>query len=253
MLTEFFSTQPTVRQKRSAGFCVVVLCLFVLLNGCNTIQQSPKYSFTEGYYYSRLFQKKTKHIYVVPEDDSIKIYSAKKLDRVVDTTKTIKLALPLNSKPASFDTYNFWKSSLDVDVLNILFKLRPSVRGFPPQFNNNILNGAVYLGKRMDIYKIKYRKTPLGTYQRETNHYGYSVGLFTGFGASRIDPYVTSNALNIEYDGFVNVSGVAALLAVDKINFGLNIGLDFLLDKNRKVWIYQSKPWLGFSLGLNLN
>lgn len=239
--------------KKGSGFCTIVLCLFVLLNSCNTIQQSPKYSFTEGYYYSRLFQKKNKHIYVVPEDDSIKIYSAKKLNNIVDTTKTIKLALPLNSKPDSFDTYSFRKTSLDFDVLNILFKLRPSVNGFPPQFNNNVLNGALYVGKRMDIYKIQYRKTPLGRYLREINHYGYSVGLFSGFGASRIDPYVTSGALSIEYDGFVNVTGVAALLAVDKINFGLNIGLDFLLDKNRAVWIYQRKPWLGFSLGLNLN
>lgn len=234
-----------------AGLAAVLL--LGLLNGCTTLLQSPKYNFTEGYYYSRLFQKKTKHIYVVPGEDSIKIYSAKKLDRRVDTTEALKIALPLNSKPPSFENYSFKKASLDLDVLNILFKLRPSIRGFPPQLNNNILNGAAYLGKRIDIYKINYRKTPLETYQRITNHYGYSVGLFTGIGASRIDEYVTLNALSIQYDGLVNVLGLAGLVALDKINFGLNVGVDHLLDKNRKVWIYQGKPWIGFSFGLNLN
>lgn len=230
-----------------------LLLLVVLIGGCKTVQESPKYSFTEGYYNSRLFQKKNKHIYVVPNEDTIKIFSAKKLSRSVDTTNALKIALAPNSKPASSNDYSFKKSSFDIDVLNILFKLRPSVRGFPPQLNNNILNGAVYFGKRTDIYKISYEQTPLGKYNRKTSHYGYSMGMFAGIGASRIDEYVTLNALSIQYDGFVNLLGLAVLLAVDKISFGLNAGVDHLLDKNRKLWIYQGKPWVGLSFGLNLN
>ena len=42
-------------------------------------------------------------------------------------------------------------------------------------------------------------------------------------------------------------------MALDKVNFGLNTGMDFLLDKQRKTWIYQSKPWIGISIGLNMN
>lgn len=240
--------------KTKLAVYLAAISLIVLLGSCKVLQQSPKYNFTEGYYTSRLFQKKKKHIYVVPNDDTIKIYSAKKVGRKVDTTEALKIALPPNKKPAAFDTYSFRKASLDLDVLNILFKLRPSVRGFPPQLNNNLLNGAIYLGKRTDIYKIRYHHhTPMEKYQRVTDHYGYSVGVFAGIGASRVDEYVTLNALSIQYDGFVNVFGVAALVAVDKINFGLNIGVDHLLDKNRKVWIYQGKPWVGLSFGLNLN
>ncbi|MGZ3845204.1 MAG: hypothetical protein ACXVBH_04070, partial [Flavisolibacter sp.] len=48
----------------------------VLSLGCSSIRQSPKNGFVEGYYYSRLFHKKLKKLYVVPMDDSIKIYSA---------------------------------------------------------------------------------------------------------------------------------------------------------------------------------
>ena len=35
--------------------------------------------------------------------------------------------------------------------------------------------------------------------------------------------------------------------------FGAAIGFDHLMDKNHKVWIYQSKLWAGFTVGLNLN
>ncbi|MGZ3939085.1 MAG: hypothetical protein ACXVLT_10560 [Flavisolibacter sp.] len=221
--------------------------------GCSSIRQSPKNGFVEGYYYSRLFHKKLKKLYVVPMDDSIKIYSAKRLGEGLDTTEAIKLILPEHTRPADFETYSFKKASLDLDVINILFKLRPAVKGFPPQFNNNILNGALYLGRRMDIYKLDYKKSPLGEYNRTTNHFGYSIGLFSGFGASRIDEYVTLNALAIEYDGVVNISGVGASIAIDKLNFGVNLGVDHLLDKNHKLWIYQGKPWLGLSIGINLN
>jgi hypothetical protein len=234
----------------------LILCsIFIVyvLSSCETLKQSPKFSFNEGYYYSKLYHKKEKHIYVVPSEDSIKIFSAKKLGKGIDTTGAIKIILPANEKPSSFDYYSFQKSSFDFDVLNILFKLRPSVKDFPPQFNNNILNGAFYIGDRIDVYKIKYKRTPLENYQRFTSHHGYSAGLFAGIGASRIDEYVTQNAINIEYDGVVGIWGVCALMAVDKINFGLNVGEDHLFDHNRKLWIYQGKPWVGLSISLNLN
>ena len=79
------------------------------------------------------------------------------------------------------------------------------------------------------------------------------MGAFTGLGASRMDPWVTQNAIDIEYDGLVNVSGIAAIIGLDKLSFALTLGVDHLLDKNRKVWIYQGKTWLGLGIGLNLN
>jgi len=56
-----------------------------------------------------------------------------------------------------------------------------------------------------------------------------------------------------EYDGFLLMNGVAGLVAVNKLTFGLGLGIDHLLDKNKKYWIYNHKPWLGLTVGLNLN
>jgi hypothetical protein len=126
------------------------------------------------------------------------------------------------------------------------------VESFPPQFNTTF-NGAVYIGYRTDAYTLRYKATPLGVFKRSITHYGYSFGLFSGFGTARIDEYVTLNALSYEYDGLVNLSGFAAIIAIDKISAGLTLGVDHLLDKNSRVWVNNAKPWLGISLGLNLN
>ncbi len=238
---------------------VIKLLIFLTLmgmitTGCQSIKQSPKYGFSEGYYRGRLFHKKLKSIYVIPGEDSIKVYSAKRLkEGFVDTIQSLKLAFPNHENPERFSNYQFRQNTFDVDLLSLLFKYRPAVRAFPNQFNASILNGAVYFGYRSDIFHIRYQQTPLKTYNRIITHYGYSFGIFTGLGATRIDEYVTRNALNIQYDGFVNLVGVAAIVAVDKLTFGLTLGFDHLQDRNKKLWIYQGKPWLGLGIGLNLN
>jgi len=230
------------------------MAVLFLFSGCTLLKESPKYGFSEGYYYSRLHHKKLKKEYIVPSGDTIKIYAMKQLRKpTVDTVHSLTITFPQNSKPLHFEDYVFKKRSFDLDVLNVLMKLRPSVKDFPPQLNNNILNGAVYIGLRTDLYKLKYIHTPLRVDKRSIRHYGYSFGIFSGIGAAPVDEYVTLNAVNIQYDGVVNLTGIAALLALDNINFGLNLGVDHLLDKNRNKWIYQRKPWIGFSLGLNIN
>lgn len=222
--------------------------------GCQTLKQSPKYGFSEGFYKSRLFHKKLKSVYVLPGEDSIKVYTAKGLRQEgVDTANALKLAFPANEKPTAFENYTFRQNTIDLDVLSILLKYRPSVNAFPNQLNTSILNGAAYLGYRTDLYKLRYKQTPFQTFKREVTHYGFSVGIFTGIGAVRIDEFVTENNVNIQYDGFVNPSGIAAIVGVDKLSFGLLFGIDHLLDRNRKFWIYQAKPWVGLSVGLNLN
>ncbi|WP_165940196.1 MULTISPECIES: hypothetical protein [Dyadobacter] len=56
-----------------------------------------------------------------------------------------------------------------------------------------------------------------------------------------------------EYDGLVWGKGIAGIIGINNFTIGLAIGFDNLLDKNKQVWIYQGKPWLGLAFGLNLN
>lgn len=229
-----------------------LMAVFVL-SSCSFLKNSPKYGFSEGYYKSHLFHKKEKKVYVVPGDDTIKVYTAKSLQNVqVDTTQSLKIAFPQNQKPLQFANYLFRKNTFDIDVLTIPFKYRPAVRNFPRQLNA-AFNGAVYLGYRSDLYRLSYEQTPLRIFKREITHYGYSFGFFTGIGTARIDEYVTGNGINIQYDGVVNLSGINVIVGVEKVSLGLAAGVDHLLDPNHQYWVNNGKPWIGLSFGINLN
>ncbi len=82
---------------------------------------------------------------------------------------------------------------------------------------------------------------------------GYGYGGILGIGGVTMNPFVTHNKINYEYDGFVITGGLAGIYDAKKFNLGLALGTDLLLDKNRKFWLYQGKPWLGFLFGINLN
>lgn len=230
----------------------LILSVFILLclSGCETLKDSSKYQLNEGFYKST-FNNKKDRVYIVPQEDSIKVYLKTK-QKIIDTLHTVKFAFPQINKPATFSNYFFSRRTFDLDVISVLFKYRPKVQGFPNQFNTS-LNGAVYVGYRNDIYKLSYRKSPLQVYKRVITHYAYSIGAFTGLGSARIDEYDTRNAINIEYDGVVNLYGIALILGVDKLSFGLLVGADNLLDENKKYWVNEHEPWVGLSIGLNLN
>jgi hypothetical protein len=36
-------------------------------------------------------------------------------------------------------------------------------------------------------------------------------------------------------------------------SFGFAAGYDYLLSQDRKIWIYNNKPWVGFVVGIALN
>jgi hypothetical protein len=56
-----------------------------------------------------------------------------------------------------------------------------------------------------------------------------------------------------EYEGVTLTSGLSLNMAVNKLDFGISLGVDHLLDKYSSIWIYQGKPCFGFTLGLDLN
>ena len=68
-----------------------------------------------------------------------------------------------------------------------------------------------------------------------------------------IDEFVTNNAINIEYDGVVNLSGINIIAGIEKFSLGLAVGVDHLLDQNRKYWLNNGKTWVGLSFGVKLN
>ena len=228
-----------------------LIFIVILLTSCGPIRESSKYQFSEGFYKIKSANKKER-VYVLTGSDTIRVFNTAVLARNhIDTAKESYILFPA-IKPTDFKETFFSRNTLDLDVLTVLFKYRPATQNFPPQFNATF-NGAVYLGYRTDVYQLKYHQTPLHLHKREINHYGYSAGIFTGLGTARIDEYVTNNAIAIQYDGLVNLSGIAFIAGLNKLTAGITLGIDHLLDKNHSVWVNNGKIWIGLSVGLNLN
>jgi hypothetical protein len=240
-----------MKKHQNLFYLLFLLAPVLLMSSCETLKDSSKFQFRDGYYKTTLSNKPAK-VYVLAGSDSIKAYRKEDLSsKKIDTLKATVIVFS-EQKPRQFETHSFKRTTFDIDVLTVLFKFRPAVNNFPPQFNTTF-NGAVYFGYRTDVYTLAYKATPLHIFKRSITHYGYSFGFFSGLGSARIDEYVTLNALSIEYDGLVNLSGFAAIIAIDKVSAGLTIGVDHLLDKNSHVWVNNGKTWIGISLGLNLN
>lgn len=231
----------------------VCLCV-VLFTGCSLLRQTPKYSFADGTYNSNVLKSATGKVYVHNDGENIKVYPLKKPAQGyrIDTMQATPMLFAQTESIDSGAGNYFRQNSFDVDFLTIPFKYRFPVQDFPRQFTSNI-NGAVYLGYRSDVYVLHYPATLLGKGNREITHFGFSVGGFTGLGATAMNPWVTSNAIAIEYDGMVWSKGISGIVALNNFTTGLALGWDHLLDRHRKHWLYQSKPWIGFVFGLNLN
>ena len=146
----------------------------------------------------------------------------------------------------------FIRHSFDIDAFTTPFKMRPGIDGVPMQLNS-ALNGAVYLGYRTDHFVFRNKNIVSAAEKKSSQKIGYGFGGFFGLGAALLNSRVLGNAIDYEYDGFVLEYGSALLISFGNINTGIAIGADALVDKYRRNWIYQHKPWVGVILGINLN
>lgn len=184
--------------------------------------------------------------YIVVGADSILAFpiDKKQQESTVNTSNVIILAFPSVKNGSLIRSAHFTQTTFDLDILTIPFKYRFPVSDFPNQLTSNF-NGAAYFGYRVDTYRLSYQKTPLHLYKRKITQYGFSISLFTGLGSTAMNPWVTNNQVSSEYDGVVFNKGLAGIVGMNNLTFGLGIGIKHLLDKNYKAWIYQGKPWLG--------
>lgn len=232
--------------------------LFITLIGtfftsCSLLDGTSKYELSEGVYGFKRGNVKARKVFLQVEEDSLLIYPIQqRRPAYADTTRPLVLEMTERGIDGRRDYLLFRQPSFDVDIITILFKYRPKEEEVARQLNTDF-NAALFIGYRADSYTVTYDPTPINTFLRNTRHFGYSVGLFSGLGSTMIAPWFTRDVVQMEYDGLVFVNGLAANIAYNDITFGLGVGIDHLMDHNRRHWVYQGEPWIGFTLGLNLN
>jgi len=236
------------------GLLTILVIASWSMSSCSLVKGNAKYEFNDGIYHIKRFSGNEVYVLHVDED-TIAVFPV--LEFPDSTAILIKQRINYTSLQKKFKdnkiVHTFYKPSVDVDAMTIPLKYRPAVDGFPNQMTTNF-NGALYCGYRIDEYRLSYKRTPLNVYKQSEKHKGYSVGLYAGVGSTLIDGTALNNPNSpIQYDGALLIAGVAANIAVEKLTFGISFGSDHLLDKYHAEWLYEGKPCVGFTLGLNIN
>lgn len=228
---------------------VSAIWLMALLTSCNTLEKASLHGLNSGYYKLKSENENTQNVYLDVKNDKIDVYHC--IKRQPDIKQF--LTIPFDASDSLiFRPLVFKKQSLDIDITSILLKFRPSVYGLPAQLTSD-LNMALYVGWRYDYYHVMSKRDPLGRTYPKMNSRGFDFGFLAGPGAAIISPFTTQNNRIDEYSGMIIQTGLAGFVESNVASFGLAIGLDNLLNSDRKVWIYNNKPWLGFVVGIALN
>ena len=226
----------------------VLAAAVVGITSCNTLNNVSRHGFNSGYYKLDTAGGNT-DVYADITGERITVHQQFK--GKPDAAPFLHIALPWNdSLPVR--PLVFKKQSLDIDLTSILLKYRPALRGLPPQVSSD-LNMALYAGWRYDRYKISSATNPLGRKYIATASLGYDVGIFAGMGSTPVNPFTTNNRTTLDYSGMIAQAGLAGFLETEIASFGLAIGIDYLLNRDRSIWIYHKKPWVGFVVGVAIN
>lgn len=238
--------------RKTNYLAVIALALFI--TSCSAVKDLPQYHFADGFYRTSSLGAKNELVFVDNSEDTVLIYPTLRegSDYTPDIESGLVLVFPNQQVGSPVSRYRFHYPSFDFDLFTIPVIYRPSIDPVPHQLSSN-LNGQVFLGYRLDRYTMSYDRDPMQFMQRTITHYGTSVGLFSGFGSTVMNPTVTNDRILQEYDGLIWSKGLATIIGIDSYSIGLAIGVDHLLDRHRKLWLFQGKPWVGLTLGLSIN
>ncbi len=231
-------------------YYLMCMTMFMAISSCKNlylIDEIPLDTYqVSARQYNKLYPNGTQ----VAGQDALQV-EVEQSDSTLKIIPVAKQLKPVDIKLKNIDRIKFHRNTLDIDVLTVPFKIRPSVQGFPQQLDANF-DAALYIGKRRDNYSIENTRSKRSL-KPVIHGEGYGYGGFLGIGSVTMNPYVTRQTIDYEYSGLVFNGGIAGIYDAKKFNIGLALGMDLLMDKNRKNWIYQGKPWIGVLFGIDLN
>ncbi len=212
--------------------------LAFICSSCGTLNKIPESQLEDDHYRFRQPGERYTKVYVDVSDDSVSIIPA---DKNAGSIKPIKSATD----------ELFLKRRMDIDILIVPFKYRPSSYDFPRQLTTEF-NGNVFFGYRLDRFRVHYTKTPTGIV-KQIRHRALTAGAFGGLGSTSITPWTTNYQTTDEYNGLILSRGLSLMFGVNNLTVGFGVGWDYLTDRDKNIWIYQNKAWYGMTLSININ
>ena len=230
---------------------LLAIIIFTLAVSCAPLDEFYSHEFSSGYYKLKDPGTNPEKVFVSLYEDSIVVYpvsgEGKSLKPEISKSRGIDIS---SINPGSY-LYNnsFIRTSLDIDLSTVLLKYRPATPNVSSQLSTNV-NGILYAGFRKDYFRMKTRVSPLSSVQTSVRHTGFDFGLFAGIGVTPVNPTVTMLRSIQEYDGIVFQKGFSIFATYENMSVGVAVGFDNLIGKDRNIWIYNQKPWIGLVLGI---
>lgn len=226
------------------------VAVLLALSGCARFAQLSQ--LPDGYYRVRAVSNDTlrRQLYQTPPN----YYVQQRADTLLFTPPATSAAIPAwwLYRLRGPEEVRLLHRSFDLDIFSIPFKALPPRSGFPVQLNTNF-NAALYVGQRLDFYRLRNRRLTPFQPRPFIRSNGFGYGLFGGLGSSIITADVTRQHALTDYEGFTLHGGAAAIYDARLLNIGLAVGVDHLLGPDGSYWTYQNRPWVGVLFGLDLN
>ncbi len=157
----------------------------------------------------------------------------------------------LNQLEEKSPWFRYQTTALDIDLFTLPFKYRFPTADQPGQLEDK-LNVGIHIGMRYDLGR--YRTVYFRRNQRsEISTFSIGLGGFMCFAPATVTPFSTLGKVQDDYQALGLNYGLATTFSIRSFSAGLALGVETLTDRNRRLWIYQNKPWLGITFGLNLN
>src|SRR5687768_17327278 len=93
----------------------IALVFLIILNGCKSAKDSPKFNFADGVYHTEI-EKVKQQVYIENTEDSIIVYSLKKGWKRLDlkSTDIEKKSYPHNADKKTLGANRYWQNGFDI-------------------------------------------------------------------------------------------------------------------------------------------
>lgn len=147
--------------------------------------------------------------------------------------------------------FRYQSITFDVDLFTVLFKYRFGQPQRPGQLLTTTNVGA-YVGIRYDRARYRTIRNQF-SFRSEIRPLSVGLGGFVSVNPTTVNEYTTAGRFTGEYEALGINYGLASIFGYRSVTAGLAFGLENLADANNAVWVYRNKPWLGLTIGLNIN
>ncbi len=148
--------------------------------------------------------------------------------------------------------FNYRTTAFDLDLTTMPLRYRFATNGLPGQLNDYNLNLNLHVGFRTDIgrYRTTYFRR---SQQSDIQAYSVGFGGILGLAPTSVNSFNTNGRVADDYQALGISYGLSTTFSFSTFSAGLAVGYEKLADRNNAIWIYASKPWVGLTLGVNLN